>query len=154
MSQCRFLVVPESLKRRFWPYFLRTTLSILAVAETYAIVSQQRGTSDVPQAALQEALVAQGLSEKAAFPTLSAHLWREAGIYPATPRRYWTRPLLAALLVWFTLHVVWMVPGPCEKDVIDRVRAATHRRKTRFTVAQDSRVVQRERTLDMRALWW
>lgn len=111
------------INRKVWAGWLALVITTFGVLEAYALRTQ-RGTAHTPT---PQTLDAQGLSEKAAFPTLSAYLWELTGIYPTRGRRYLTRPILGGLLLWFTVHILYMVPWPWEREVIDHVRKRTRR---------------------------
>lgn len=104
------------MDRRVWGWVLALFSLVISVLETYAVRSRRSASPELDQ------LDDEGLSEKAAFPTLSAYIWSLAGIYPKAPRSKWTVPLLGVLMGWFTLHILFMVPWPFEREVIDRVR--------------------------------
>lgn len=138
LSRSSFVSELKWINRKVWGRWLAAVGLTFGVLEWYSLRTQRgapedpclcRGGSTDPPSV--ETLDAQGLSEKAAFPTLSAYIWELAGIYPPLPRRTWTRPVMGVLLLWFTAHMLFMIPWPLEHEVISSVRDRVRNQRQR-----------------------
>lgn len=130
------------MNRTAWTVWVVSTVTTFAVLESRGVRSKR---------AFSEGPFSEGASQKGpswgvgpieapptgtpyteplyGYPTLTACLRLWLGIYPQRGRARVCRPVFTALLAWFFAHIMYGIPWPFEREVMQRVSEQVRRQK-------------------------